>query len=1125
MSTLLALALMFPFATGFVEGRYRTVDSPESIGETPESDRPSVEALPSAIQNELTVKDIFNIKSLYSSLDGYQCFHASSYDLDGGNQDGLFFEKQEDIASTATMLDVNGPGVMTSFWAAGYSEHVAKEVFHFYIDGQLLFSAKHEDLFGGKVAPFVKPYVGVNGDSGGGCYFYVPILFQKSLKITAEYLNYYNIDYVLLPSNSKIHSTTLNDGLILPSYFNSANGLADRCQGEINEGERLSLNPGETATLLDQGGNGIIEGFTLSVDGISDAKAKAACISATGRWVKAGGHISFNMDVRPDNEGCYLKYRIDAIWSNQVVDVYCDNIRVTTIDSGAGSSDYRIRDCVAKIPSEYTAGKSRVNIRLECLSTSGIDLPFFDVWLYSIIPGGSICSDFIDILNGSSEADHQFEIVGQNGSGSVNASLSDATFAVDLKNYPFQSIGALPAVETGYYSNVISMSVSVSGLADVQLRRQERSQQATSVAVWVGGKKVGTWNSYDDGSDKIRENSFTIPKEQVAGKTAVVLNFVPLTGSNNIASLFCYESGVLKDFVNVADDTTHSISGTLSFKSSAIDGVNSLSDSWEASYEQMKNACDYDSLVLDSVLTVFTSQNDIPDFSLPLSVLFNMGVYGFSKVEGYCQGMNEDGLGYFYLPMPYQDGIRIVLSRDSKASGALSCVFSYAEEKLDRYDSSLMTLKAQNHRGTSVEGTPLPWLSVTGSGKLVGLQYNCTGASSFDFLEGDEIISVDGNKSPMCNGTGTEDIFESAWYFVSGKFTQGMHGLTWKDYSGNNRARISAYRSYLTDQIVFRNGIEATIEHGASNTTSGEEYDITAFYYSNDKSAIHSLGTYSSSGDNPDCRVVSGTADEDEIAGRLEGNSIDVNFSHTMRCLNGKSELTIAIPASNNGIMIRRLYDLRNTEQKAEVYCDGAYINTWMNKYNRGERGILRYDDFIIPSEFTAGKTTITIDFVSVPGFLWEESDYQCFSLGYDFDPDYALQDTDGDGLADRYDDETIVKGVGLDLVYSYRDALEVKAYRKSASLTESQKSAVLSLCPNTDIIDSFDVELLCNGMDYVFPSPIGIRSAVGNLTRCTVIFIDTDGSINIQSNRTKDGFTIFSARQGGRYLVLAQHE
>ena len=1119
---LLAFILALPLLSGF--GRENVSfnsDSSSAIGETEETrNQQNGTMIPPKMEQQLNGADLFDLRSLYSSLSEYQYYHASSYDLEGGNLDGLYFYQHESIAATTTMLDVNGPGVMTSFWAAGYSEQVAKEVFHFYVDGGLLFTASHSDLFSGKVAPFVKPYVGLGSDSGGGCYFYVPIVFQKSLKITAEYLNYYNIDYCLLPSDMKVHSTSLSEGLVIPSIFTSTPRLEDRCAGPIHNGQKAILDSGKETTLLESGGSGIVEGFTLAVDGINDADIKPNSISANGRWVKAGGSLSFAVDVRPDNVGCYLKYRIDAIWGNQVVKVYCDGVFVANVDSGNASSDYRIRDLVVALPGSLTSGKSQLSIQIQCVSVQGIDFPFFDVWMYSVVSGGSICTDFLDVSNGSSETAHAFAIVDQNGFGTVNATLSDPAYAVDLANYPFQTINALPRLSTGFYSGVVTMSLSVSGSNPVKLIRQAASKDNTAVNVWVDGKKIGSWAAFYDGSDKISETSFVIPLEQLRGKSNITLSLVPISGNNNIAALRCYENNTLVDAIVFASDQTHAVTGTLAYNSVSVNGVNSLSDAWEKTYQDLQSACDYNSLVLDSVLSVYTSGNDVPDLSLPLSILFNMGVYGFSVVNGYSQGMNSNGLGYFYLPMPYQNGIRITLSRRAGVKEPLSFLFSYAD--LASSSDATMTLKAQMNSGISSPGFSLPWLNASGSGKLVGLQYNCTGASSFAFLEGDEMITVDGNPSPICNGTGTEDIFESAWYFVSGKFSQGLHGLTWKDYYGSSQARISAYRSYLTDQIIYHDGIKATIEHGPNNNTSGETYCITAFFYSCEKSDLHSLGTYTASGDQPDCSIVSGGGEEDHIDGHLEGNSLDVGVTSPMRLLQGVSELRLNIPSNNQGILIRRLFDLRVTNQRAKVYCDGSLVNEWTNKDFRGTKDIVRYEDFIIPSSFTAGKSAVTINFATSAGAIWEESEYQCFSLGTDFDPIFASPDTDGDGVKDLADPETIVKGVGLDLIFSYSAISSVQIARRMSTLTDQEKAAAAALLPGRRILDSFDVELTKDGLDYESQDGMKVRYQSGEEKVSYLVYFDSYGSLNLLANHSADGFTVFQIRCGGKCLVLA---
>ncbi|MFN7935568.1 MAG: glycoside hydrolase family 172 protein [Bryobacteraceae bacterium] len=121
----------------------------------------------------------------------------SSYDRTGGNDDGFsgkysFLRKEGDALVIAELTD--GPGVLTRIWTPTPTQDPVE----FYIDGESTprIKAKFIDLFSGKQAPFLKPDVG----SGAGGYFcYVPIRFEKSIKVLyrGPKLQFYQINYAL----------------------------------------------------------------------------------------------------------------------------------------------------------------------------------------------------------------------------------------------------------------------------------------------------------------------------------------------------------------------------------------------------------------------------------------------------------------------------------------------------------------------------------------------------------------------------------------------------------------------------------------------------------------------------------------------------------------------------------------------------------------------------------------------------------------------------------------------------------------------------------------------------------------------------------------------------------------
>ncbi len=97
----------------------------------------------------------------------------------------------------------------------------------------------------------------------------------------------------------------------------------------------------------------------------------------------------------------------------------------------------------------------------------------------------------------------------------------------------------------------------------------------------------------------------------------------------------------------------------------------------------------------------------------------------------------------------------------------------------------------------------------------------------FGFLEGDEMIFVDGEPTPSIVGTGTEDYFGGGFYFESGPIAAPYHGVLIKDEA---LARVSAYRWHVEDAMPFARAIRVTIEHGSQNDYEGD-YSSVAFFY------------------------------------------------------------------------------------------------------------------------------------------------------------------------------------------------------------------------------------------------------------------------------------------------------
>jgi hypothetical protein len=100
-------------------------------------------------------------------------------------------------------------------------------------------------------------------------------------------------------------------------------------------------------------------------------------------------------------------------------------------------------------------------------------------------------------------------------------------------------------------------------------------------------------------------------------------------------------------------------------------------------------------------------------------------------------------------------------------------------------------------------------------------------------LEGWERISVDDEPAPSISGTGTEDYFNSGFYFLSGRYSAPHWGCTVRDYL---TSRCAAYRFHITDPIPFQRHIIVDIDHGYTNQVQAD-YSSVAYWYQSEPHA------------------------------------------------------------------------------------------------------------------------------------------------------------------------------------------------------------------------------------------------------------------------------------------------
>jgi hypothetical protein len=227
------------------------------------------------------------------------------------------------------------------------------------------------------------------------------------------------------------------------------------------------------------------------------------------------------------------------------------------------------------------------------------------------------------------------------------------------------------------------------------------------------------------------------------------------------------------------------------------------------------------------LLRMFWDGEESPSVEVPIGDFFGTGFQYKHYITPFV-GMSSGGY-YSYFPMPFSSRARIeVVNETGQEINAFYYHIDY--QKLEEpLDPSVARFHASWHR--EIRTAPdryFTLLEAEGEGHLVGVNLSM---QSYDgglsFLEGDEMIYVDGEKEASVKGTGTEDYFNSGWYFNTGEFAAPYHGLILKD---DSLGRIAAYRFHVLDVIPFRKSIRALIEHGDRNTEVAD-YSGTAYWY------------------------------------------------------------------------------------------------------------------------------------------------------------------------------------------------------------------------------------------------------------------------------------------------------
>lgn len=227
--------------------------------------------------------------SRLSEFSDAESVHFSSHDRTGGNDDGfsgLFSRIRVDENREHVLAETEGPGCVRRIWMTWPGRPTNIRI---YVDGKETpeVDMPADEFFSGVHPPFVAPWSGGDREFGGVNFSYVPIPFEKSVKITtAQGIRFYQIDIHRYPKGTRIDSFSMPPSDELLERIERAKSALAALPAEVavegpwtvEKGEKDDevvaageIPPGEDLLLLERDDRGVIREIRLSVEGGRDA--------------------------------------------------------------------------------------------------------------------------------------------------------------------------------------------------------------------------------------------------------------------------------------------------------------------------------------------------------------------------------------------------------------------------------------------------------------------------------------------------------------------------------------------------------------------------------------------------------------------------------------------------------------------------------------------------------------------------------------------------------------------------------------------------------------------------------------------------------------------------------------
>ena len=379
----------------------------------------------------------------------------------------------------------------------------------------------------------------------------------------------------------------------------------------------------------------------------------------------------------------------------------------------------------------------------------------------------------------------------------------------------------------------------------------------------------------------------------------------------------------------------------------------------------------------------------------PVGEFFGSGLGEYDTRTLYSSiDSRPDGWYTAWWPMPYATSAKVELvnGSDQPITGAVVQVTAAPDTSVaDGLRTGRLGLfHASHHRGDTVNGTDWSILDTQGSGVFYGETQSMRGqiatGNRREYLEGDERVYVDGVASPAWHGTGTEDFFESGWYFRDGTtYAMPLAGNPAYETDGDGCQYdcTGAIRMMAGDAVPFASALKFGIEHGPGDDKPAN-YSTTAYWYGSAQQHLTETDTVDvadqASRDAHHYTAVGETTGT--LTSTFEGVHNTEPVTHGVTTTTGTITFTAKVAGDNAGVRLVRLADQGAGYQQADVYVNNKLVGTWLQPLANTHSRWLE-DRFDLPAAATAGKTSVTVKLVPrTANAPWSAGRYRVQSLG-----------------------------------------------------------------------------------------------------------------------------------------------